>query len=92
MLAAKGLTVPYNIALSVNHPLFIAAYVSEVLPMLVELHDHYWRKAYMRPALAAWLRHHHKLLQRLNLWAPCASIFAERWSDCGQNQARRSRK
>ena len=66
----SGLTADFNIAVSVNHPLFVGSYVSTILPMLGQMPQHIWQSepSYLLPTLARYLQHHKQLLRKHNLW------------------------
>lgn len=65
----------YNLATSVNHPLFVLLYVEKVLPLLVDVVE--WPADYMVPALAAYLEHHRALLEKHGLWERHAQAFVK---------------
>lgn len=65
----------YNVGLSVNHPVFVRMYVRYVLPKLALVPASSWPRDYMRPALAAWLRHHAALLAAEGLYTDSMRSF-----------------
>ncbi|KAK9801935.1 hypothetical protein WJX73_006987 [Symbiochloris irregularis] len=80
-LNESGPLTAFNVGVRVNHPLFVVAYVRSVLPRLVKAQDDHWRRPYMKPALAAYLAHHQRLLVEHDLWEPLAAEVASRWSE-----------
>lgn len=56
----------FNIATSVNHPLWVLNYVKDVLPILSHVRS--WPSDYMLGALMEYLNHHEKLIRDHHLW------------------------
>lgn len=58
----------YNVAVLVNHPAFVAWYVRDVVPEMVDLQQ--WPRPSMRPALCSYLLHHRTMLEEMSMWTP----------------------
>ncbi|KAK9797791.1 hypothetical protein WJX73_005420 [Symbiochloris irregularis] len=65
----------FNVAVSVNHKLFVVWYVREILPIICRLSEDAWPAEYMRSALALWLQHHRGLIESEGLWEGSPSAF-----------------
>lgn len=78
LAGATGLVADFNVAASVNHPLFVGAYVCSILPLLVDVPLHHWKAEYMLPTLAEYLLHHIDMLLADKLWSPIPDTIIRR--------------
>lgn len=68
----------HNMATSVNHPKWVAAYVRQALPYLLKVPGPTWPRPYMKQVLAEYLIYHHDFLKSHSLWEGPAQQFVAR--------------
>ena len=65
-----------NYATSVNHPLFLRWYVTEVMPLLCQVTA--WPADYMPGCLSKYLLHHKAALAQWGIWDAHAAAFVQK--------------